>query len=259
VTHPDIRYIATIEARMTSSRLPGKVTMPVGDRPALEVMIERVSKANSLCGVVIATTTNSTDDPLCDLAKRVGVGCFRGSEQDVLGRVLGAAQSQSADVIVELSGDCPLIDPALIDETVAAYVETGANYVSNVALPDQPLSYLPGMDVQVFSTSLLAEVDSLTDDPDDRENVTRYVQVSNPGRFKRHLVSAPVELVLPGQFLTLDIAEDLRLINLVYEHCVVETPDFGIRDIVQFLRDNPDVASINQKSRDHASQGGDIS
>src|SRR3954447_5944280 len=103
------RVVATIEARMTSSRLPGKVLLPAVSKPLLELMVERLRRCRHVDEIVIATTEDASSDPLQELAQRLGIGCLRGSEDDVLARVLGAAEAYDADVIVELTGDCSLI------------------------------------------------------------------------------------------------------------------------------------------------------
>jgi hypothetical protein len=121
--------------------------------------------------IVVATTDNATDAPIMELAERLGVACFRGSEEDVLDRVLKAARSVAADIIVELTGDCPLIDPGHIDKLVGIYLENDYDYVSNVV----ERSFPDGFDIQVFSTDLLSEVAALTSDPVDRSHVSYYI------------------------------------------------------------------------------------
>src|SRR3954454_8823993 len=133
------RVVATIEARMTSSRLPGKVLLPAVGKPLLELMVERLQRSRHLDAIVIATTEDASSDPLEELAERLGIGCFRGSEDDVLARVLGAARAYDADLIVELTGDCPLIDPALVDLHVERFNEGGSDYTANVLEKTYPL------------------------------------------------------------------------------------------------------------------------
>src|SRR3954447_26803692 len=162
------RVVATIEARMTSSRLPGKVLLPARGKPLLELMVERLQRSRHLDAIVIATTEDASSDPLQELAERLGIGCFRGSEDDVLARVLGAAQAYDADLIVELTGDCPLIDPALVDHAIEGHREGGADYTATVLEKTYPL----GFAVQVFPTAVLAEVATATDDPADHEHVS---------------------------------------------------------------------------------------
>ena len=116
-----MKTVAIIEARMTSTRLPGKVMLPILGKPMLELLIERLKRATLINQIVVATTQNLTDYAIEQLAQRMGVECFRGSEDDVLDRVLHAAHTYEADVIVEVTGDCPLIDPLIIDKVIKVY------------------------------------------------------------------------------------------------------------------------------------------
>src|SRR3954470_1753619 len=154
------RVVATIEARMTSSRLPGKVLLPAVGKPLLELMVARLRRSRHVDEIVIATTEDASSDPLEELAERLGIGCFRGSENDVLARVLGAAQAYDAEWIVEVTGDCPLIEPVVVDRVVERFAEGGADYCSNTLEQTFPR----GMDVQVFPAAVLGEVAGLTDD-----------------------------------------------------------------------------------------------
>src|SRR4051812_31540419 len=120
-----------IEARMTSTRLPGKVLRPLLGKPMIQQMIERIKRARTLDQIIVATTERSTDDPLVSLAHLLGVSVFRGSEEDVLGRVLGAAEKYEIDWIVEIPGDCPLVDPGLIDKMVGDFQAGGVDFVRN--------------------------------------------------------------------------------------------------------------------------------
>ena len=156
---------------MTSTRLPGKVLLEAVGKPLLELMVERLRRARSLDEIVVATTTEPSSDPIAALADRLGIGCFRGSEDDVLGRVLGAAQAYDAELIVETTGDCPLVDPDVLDLVVERFRVGGVDYCSNTL----ERTYPRGMDVEVLPTAVLEEVASLTDDPADREHVSIYI------------------------------------------------------------------------------------
>src|SRR5439155_17526415 len=142
-----MKVVATIEARMRSSRLPGKVLRPVVGKPLLELLIERLRRARRIDQVVVATTDNPADDAIAEVAGRSGAACFRGSEEDVLDRVLRAAQSVAADVIVEITADCPLADPHVVDRMVEVYLANKYDYVANVLRPTYPA----GFEVQVFA------------------------------------------------------------------------------------------------------------
>ncbi len=231
------RVVATIEARMTSSRLPGKVLLPAVGKPLLELMVERLRRTRHLDEIVIATTEDASSDPLQELAERLGIGCFRGSEDDVLARVLGAAQAYDADLIVELTGDCPLIDPALVDHVIERHREGGADYTANVLDRTYPL----GFAVQVFPTRVLAEVAELTDDPADREHVSLYIY-EHPERYRlRNIVSDHPESA--ELRLTVDTAEDYELVRTVFE----ELPGaFGLPEILDLFARKPELRSVNQ-------------
>jgi spore coat polysaccharide biosynthesis protein SpsF len=225
---------------MTSTRLPGKVLAFAEGKPMLELMIERLRFVPEIDEIVIATTVNEADDPVVELAERAGVNIYRGSEHDVLGRVLNAAMEHRADVIVELTGDCPLIDPALVSMVTRRYLEAGVQYVSNVL----QRSYPDGMDTQVFSTSVLADVDRRSVDPSDREHVSLYIY-SHPELYSLANVTAPSAETRPDMRLTLDTANDLALIRAVFTALRPTRRDFSLAEIISFLDENPAIAELN--------------
>jgi spore coat polysaccharide biosynthesis protein SpsF len=225
---------------MTSTRLPGKVLTPILGKPMLELMVERVLRVEALDNVIVATTTNSADDAVSSLASRLGIDCYRGSEDDVLNRVLEAAQAYEAEVIVELTGDSPLIDPAVISRVIETYYRSGADYVANILLRTYPI----GMDTQVFATDVLSSVAQQTDDPTDHEHVSLYIY-RHPELFNLKNVAAPEKLARTDLRLTLDTPEDLALIKAVYEALYFHKPAFGLSDVISFLDSRPDIASLN--------------
>lgn len=235
-----MKTVATIEARMTSSRLPGKILRPIMGRPMLELLIERLSRAKCVDQIVVATTINPTDDVTEALARKLGVGCFRGSEDDVLDRVLRAARSAQADTIVEITGDCPLIDPAVIDKIFEAYLTHKVDYASNNLNRTYPL----GLDTQVFAFKVLEEVASLTDDPADHEHVSLYIY-EHPERYTLH----NVESGLPERYeqirLTVDTPEDFALITAIYEALYPANPEFALADVLSLLDSRPELAAMN--------------
>ncbi len=242
------RIIATIEARMTSSRLPGKVLMEVAGKPILQHMIERLKRVPSLDGIVVATTDNKEDIPIVALAKSLKVGYYRGSEEDVLRRVLDAALAHEIDVIVETTGDCPLIDPALVHACIQGYLETDVDYLSNVL----ERTYPRGMDTQVFATEILLDVASRTDDPEDHEHVSIYIY-RHPEIYSLKNMPGPPELTNPELGLTLDTLEDFELISSIFGALYPKKPDFDLADILTLLRDNPELIKLNAHvKRKHA-------
>ncbi len=238
------RIVATIEARMTSSRFPGKVLMEACGKPMLQHMIERLQRVPSLDGIVVATTGNDADVSIVNLAQRMGVGFFQGSEYDVLLRVLHSARAYDIDVIVEMTGDCPLIDPALVEDCIRGYQVAGVDYVSNVL----ERTYPRGMDTQVFATEVLADVADRTDDPEDHEHVSIFIY-SHPEIYSLKNMPGPPELTNPGLGLTLDTPEDLELIRRIFEILYPDNPNFTLADILAVLKDNPALTELNAHVR----------
>lgn len=236
------KIVAIIEARMASTRLPGKVLMPLAGKPALERLIERLRRSKYLDDVMIATTINSEDRAIKELADKLETECFRGSEKDVLKRVLEAAHSINADIIVEITGDCPLVDWRLVDKGIEYYFESGADYSSN----DIRRSYPEGFAVQVFSVATLDKTDKLTNDPIDRVHVSYYIY-QHPEIFKLHNWEAEGKMFWPNIRITLDEKEDYKLINLIFEKLLPIDQDFSADDIVQLLKEDPKLLEINEK------------
>ncbi len=229
---------------MKSSRLPGKVLLPLAGKPALERMIERVKRSKYVDEIIVATTVNDSDDPIVALSAQLGVSFFRGSEEDVLSRVLGAAQSRRGDIIVELTGDCPLMDWRLVDRGIEEFFNNNVDYSSNTI----KLSYPDGFDVKVFPTEVLAQVDKLTDDAIDRVHVSYYIY-THPDRFKLHNWEPEPELFWPDLRVTLDEQGDYELINIIFTNLLRKDEDFTAKDVVDFLRNNPKLLNINKYVR----------
>jgi len=226
---------------MTSSRLPGKVLMPAMGKPMLEHLIDRLRKVLSIDEIVIATTINDSDQPIVDFAEALGVSVFRGSEDDVMARVIGAAESVNADVIVEITGDCPIIDPDIVEQTIRMYGSHDASYVSNV----QVRSYPDGMDVQVFNIEVLKSSAAMTHDQLDREHVTLHIR-NHPEIFSHVHLVAPPSLHFPELGLTLDERDDYKLLTKMIEELAPINPIFSCHDVLNILAENPDWIKINQ-------------
>ncbi|MBN3039638.1 MAG: glycosyltransferase family protein [Candidatus Omnitrophica bacterium] len=238
----DKKIVATIEARFASTRLPGKTLLKIMGKPTLELIIERLKQSRYIDQIVVATTINPDCDGIEYLTKRLGVGCFRGSEEDVLDRVLKAAKAYKTDIIVEMTGDETLIDPKIVDETIQYYLNNDFDYVSNIL----DRRYPRGLDTQVFSRSVLEEVSRLTDDPADRENVSLYIY-EHPKKYSLGSVKAPDDLNHPDWRWTLDTKEDFEFIKTVYEALYPLKKYFDAYDILDFLNKNPQVLEINRK------------
>lgn len=235
------RVVASIEARMNASRLPGKVLMDIGGRAALGRMLDRVRKCQTLDGIVIATTDRPADDAIAAWCRAEGVDCFRGSEDDVLARVAAAQAAMNSDVVVELCGDCPFSDPDVIDQGVATFL---ANEV-DVLTTTQKQSYPAGIDVQVFRRAALQEVCDTIRDPALREHVSLYFY-EHPERYRVIHLAAPSALHRPEMRLLLDYPEDLAMLRAVFDRLAPSVgPDFAAAAVVTLLDADPAIAAIN--------------
>ena len=228
-----------VQARMTSTRLPGKVLLPLAGEPMLVRLLGRLRRVQRAQGIVIATTTNATDDPIAALCAQQGVPCHRGSEHDVLSRYADAARLHGADVVVRITSDCPLIDPALIDRVIAAYEAGDCDYVSNMLPPTWPY----GMAVEVFSAAALAQAHAEATQAAEREHVTPFLYW-HPERYRLRNVASPVDL--SQHRWTVDTPEDYELVRRLFEHLMPTHPHFTQADVLALLDQHPDWIAINQ-------------
>lgn len=238
-----MKVVAVISARMASTRFPGKVIASILGRPVLSLLIERIKRAKTVDEIVVATTVKSEDDKIAALVKKDGVKVFRGSERDVLGRILAAAKKYQADVIVRLTGDNPLIDPIYIDKGVKLFSTGKYDYVANDNIE---LTMPRGMDVEVFSTNNLDKISRITKNSDDLEHVTRFFY-QHPKSFRLKAFGPPKKDRLSGWHLAVDTKEGLELIRIIFEALYPKKPDFNYEDIVDLLMRFPDLKTISQK------------
>jgi spore coat polysaccharide biosynthesis protein SpsF len=200
------RVVAVIQARMSSSRLPGKVLMPLADRPLLAFMIDRVRRATHIDSIVVATSTDPSDDLLAQMLESIGIPCWRGSLDNVLTRFYDAASDQKADIVLRLTGDCPLIEPQLIDACLEMLASQNLDYVSNV----EPPSYPDGLDVEAMTISALSLAEKEAMLGSEREHVTVFIR-NNPERFPRASLESAIDL--SALRWTVDYADDLETIR----------------------------------------------
>jgi spore coat polysaccharide biosynthesis protein SpsF len=244
-TGREAKRVAIIEARMTSTRLPGKVLRPMAGKPMLELLVERLQQSRCLDQIIVATTDRDSDDPIEALAQRLGVGCHRGSEEDVLDRVLSAARRFEADIIVEVTGDCPLIEATKVDEMLRAYQYMDVDFMANRL----DGTYPPGLGLRIFSRAVLEKIDSLTQDPVDREHVTLYVW-EHPDVFSIYHFQNNLDRRYWDLRLTVDTAEDFAFIGAIFAELYPVDPRFGVYEIVDLLERRPDLMEINRHVQD---------
>jgi len=245
------KIVASIEARMGSNRLPGKVLKEIDEKPILQILVERLSKSKLIDEIIIATTSNPLDEKIEEFGKKLNIRTHRGSEDDVLGRVIGAVESVKGDIIVELTGDCPLMDPEVVDYVVNEYFQNYPKYdfVANVGYIGNDVREIPiGMDVRVFSYSQLKHISKITNDPEDREHVSLYFFRTGKDKYKLHNVYTPDKWKRDyNPRLCLDTEEDFEVIKKIYEGLIEEKKDFNLEDILSFLDKNKDILEINSQ------------
>lgn len=236
-----MNIIAIVQARMGSTRLPGKMMLDLAGTPVIAHVIRRVRAARLVHGVWLATTVNAEDDVLADWAKNEKVPCYRGSVDDVLDRYYETAKLAGAETIVRVTGDCPLIDPEVIAGVVRAFQEHRVDYCSDV----DPPTYPDGYDVEVFSFAALERAWREAKLKSEREHVTPYIRNHRELFTAKNVAHTPD---LSSYRLTLDTSEDLVLIRNVAEACG-KANTCGLDAVLGILTAHPDWQRINAKNR----------
>ncbi len=228
------------QARMTSTRLPGKVMQEVLGKPLLAYQIERLRRVNEADEVVIATTTNNSDQPIVELCEDLGVAYYCGSEEDVLSRYYEAAVNFAADTVVRVTSDCPLIDPAVVDKVIKYYKNKRDNYdyVSNTL----QRTYPRGMDTEVFSFKALEEAFLNAKEQPEREHVTPYI-CWHPERYRLHNVYYHEDQ--SRHRWTVDEIEDFLLIKNIIETIYPFKKQFNMEDVLGSLNKHPEWVELN--------------
>jgi spore coat polysaccharide biosynthesis protein SpsF len=235
-----MKVVAIIQARMNSTRLPGKILYTVLDKALLTYQIERVKRARLIDEIIVATTTNEGDEPIVELCRELGLSYYRGSELDVLSRYYEAATAIGASIIVRLTSDCPVIDPYTVDRVIAHYIfhSKEVDYVSNVL----KRSYPRGMDTEVFSIEALRIAHHETTLQHDREHVTPYMY-NHPERFR--LESIRYASNQSHHRWTVDTLEDFQLITKLIETLYPTKPNFTLEDMLALMQKHPQWFEIN--------------
>lgn len=234
--------VAAVVVRMGSSRLPGKTLAEVNGRPLLGFLIERLKQSRLITHIVVATTDTAKDDAIADYCAAKGLAIFRGSEDDVLERMIGAYRSQSADICVEAFGDGPLIDPEVVDLVIQRFIDS--NGTVDLVGNDMKTTYPPGMDVEAFSMTAFEKSDGMATDPDIREHGTGFMR-QNPDVFRLLNIEAPEHQRRPEFEIEVDTAEDFGVVKSIIEHFAPKT-NFTLDEIIAFLDTRPDIVALNQ-------------
>ena len=233
-----MKSLAILQARVSSSRLPGKVLLPILGEPMLFRQIERIRRAGRIDHLIVATSTDRSDDVLVEACAARGIPCARGSLDDVLDRFVLCALPYQPDTVVRLTGDCPLADPRLIDAMLQEFEESGYDYLTNAAPPTFP----DGLDVEVMRFSCLLAAHREAGLPSEREHVTPFLR-ANPERFR--LGNHAAEVDRSGLRWTVDEKQDLEFVRSVYQRLYPAKPDFSTDDILELLEANPLLMELN--------------
>jgi len=236
---PGKKVVAIIQARVGSTRLPSKILEKIEGKPMLWHVIERTKRARFVDEVVVATTDREEDSAVEEIAKVCGVGCFRGSEEDVLDRYYRAAEKFGADIVVRITADCPMMDPEVIDKAVRMFLDGDFDYVSNTMPPTFP----DGLDVEVFSFEALRKAWAEARMASEREHVTPYIR-NHPEIFRLGNLRSDVDLSYMRW--TVDRIEDLMFVREVYKELYVEGEVFHMEDVLRLLERRPELMEINR-------------
>ncbi len=231
--------VAIIQARMGSTRLPGKVLADLAGRPLLERVVERARAIPGVARVVVATTVEEPDQAVMRLARALDVDAFAGSSEDVLDRYYGAACKVGASTIVRITADCPLLDPQVSGQVLARFRRGDVDYVSNT----QPPTYPDGLDTEVLSFAALEQAWRQAELPSEREHVTPYIW-KHPDRFRVANVASNEEL--SALRWTVDEPQDLEFTRAVYRYLHHDGRLFGMQEVLELLSRHPEQWAINQ-------------
>jgi len=236
------RALAVVQARMSSSRLPGKVLADVGGEPLLALLLRRLRRARSLDAIVLATSVEPADDPLAELGVELGVAVCRGPLQDVLARFV-AASGRHEGPVVRVTGDCPFVDPAIVDAVLARYAATpGCVYASNI----EPRTFPDGLDVEAIDAATLRRLDAQPLAPEQREHVTMAVR-EHPERHRQVALTNPVDL---GSLRwTVDRVEDLEFVRALVGRLGKRRHRAGMEEIMQAVHRAPSLADSGGSRR----------
>ncbi len=233
------RRVIILQARMTSTRLPGKVLKPIAGKPMLAWELDQLASVASCDQVVVATTTNPEDDPVESLSRDHGMACYRGSEHDVLGRYAEAARVYQAQTVIRVTGDCPLIDPGIVDSVIRLYADhQPVDYASNTLKRTFPR----GCDVEVFSADILNAANAEAQNSAEREHVTPFIYF-RPERFQ--IIQFCQDVDESNLRWTVDTPEDLELITNILTAMAPRANPFQKADILAVLNQHPDWIGIN--------------
>ena len=252
-------FITTIECRMTSTRLPGKVIKKFGKYTSLDILINRIKKSKFVKKIILATTKNKSDDILVKIAKKNRINFFRGSEDDVLGRLSNALRKRKESHVIQLTGDNPFIDPEIINYICKIYLRSNIDFLTNNGFMDMKKHYYPlGMDVSVFKRKHIIDIEKKTMNPEDREHPTLYFYRTGKNKFKIkniNILNKWKKNFKPR--LTLDTKYDYSLLKTIFNNFNKDAENiyFNLEMIMDFLEKNRELVNMNKKIKHKIPKG----
>ncbi len=239
------KIVAIVQARMGSTRLPGKVLKNIQGKSLLEILIERIRISKFLSEIVVATTLNQADDAIVNHCIEKGIKVFRGMENDVLNRYYECAKEYNADIIVRVTSDCPLVDFSVLDSVIELFYRTESEYSANT-IPSSTSKFPDGSDVEVFSMEVLKYANDYAVKPEDREHVTFFFWQNNGVRiFKTSQINHHRDL---SQYrFTIDYPEDFEVVSKIMYELKKENKFGHLDQVVKILDDNPEIRNLNSK------------
>lgn len=232
------------QARVGSTRLPGKVLEMVAGKTLLEHHVDRLRRVRGASGIVVATTDQAADDPIVKLSAELGVACFRGSEADVLSRYAGAAVAHGAAVVVRVTSDCPLIEPVVVDQLITEFRAGAGRYDYVANFQNRNRTYPLGLEAEVFSAEALATAHAEAREPLDREHVTPFLWRQGD-RFRLHAIAHAEDH--SHHRWTVDLPEDLELVRRILENIQPGPPEYHMDQVLELLAQNPSWSQINRE------------
>jgi len=235
-----MQVLAVLQARVNSTRLPGKVLMPILGQAMLAHQIKRLQEVKQFQKIIIATSKQTSDDAIEELSQHLNVECYRGELDDVLDRYYQASKNAKAQHVVRVTGDCPLIDSKIIEAVVEMHINSQYDYTSNI----EPATFPDGLDVEVFKFSTLEKTWHEAKKTSEREHVTLYIR-NHPELFSQQNFSYHEDL--SHLRWTVDEPEDFDFVTKVYQALYPKKAFFDVNDILQLLKENPYLQTINEK------------
>ena len=234
-----MKILTILQARVSSSRLPGKVLKMVSGKPMLLQQIERIQRVPSIEQIIVATSTSQSDDNLVDVLREQNINVFRGSLNNVLDRFYKAASKYNAEHVIRLTGDCPLSDPDIIENVIQQHFELNVDYTSNTL----PASFPDGLDVEIFRFECLEKAWKEAILPSEKEHVTSYIR-NNVEKFTHSNVKSSQDL--SSMRWTVDEPEDFEFIEKVYQKLYSKNTVFNMSDVLAYLQNHPNLTKINK-------------